>query len=212
MKAARIGLCYLLALAACGSQAVTPSAGNDGGAADDSAGDGGAVDHGMSDRVPVQHRAQAAACPTDRAPGGCPYKGSTISSCLADSDCSDGGTNGRCQSVYASGAGVCMCTYDACFSDADCHTTELCLCVSSGNRCVPANCRADADCGPGSFCSPSIGDCGAVYGVHGYYCHGPNDTCVDDADCPTMPGQVEGACFYDRTTGAWHCANLSCPG
>jgi hypothetical protein len=69
----------------------------------------------------------------------------------------------------------------------------------------------DADCGPGTFCSPSVGSCGAPAGIIGYYCHGPNDKCIDDADCPSTITQPQ-VCWYNALTAAWHCGFPICTG
>src|SRR5581483_2271997 len=108
--------------------------------------------------------------------------------CLADTDCS-AGQNGRCLPTPGI-ACVPECSYDVCRTDTDCATGGPCACRASStdstpNVCVPGNCLVDSDCGPSGFCSPSglIGTCGI-----GYYCHTPNDSCVDDADCASNEG------------------------
>jgi hypothetical protein len=129
--------------------------------------------------------------------------------CSSDSNCTDGGANGRC---IESGGGVlyCSCTYDTCADDAACPTGSTCACHgspytgSAGNTCTPGNCRVDADCGGGAgYCSPSydVNSCGSLAG---YYCHTPDDQCVDDSDCTssTMGPQV---CAYSTTTARWQC-------
>jgi hypothetical protein len=73
------------------------------------------------------------------------------------------------------------------------------------NVCLGGNCRVDADCGPGGYCSPSFGSCGAYAGVVGYYCHTAKDKCVDDAECASD-------CRYDTIMGAWACGTSSCAG
>lgn len=98
---------------------------------------------------------------------------------------------------------------------------------SRANACVTeSNCAVDADCGPDGYCSPSVVNdfcncpttalcpdsaacyadgtkvpcvCGDSCG-HGYYCHTPNDTCLDDSDC------AQGTCNYDRLDQLWRCA------
>jgi hypothetical protein len=129
--------------------------------------------------------------------------------CSSDSSCTDGGANGRC---VESGGGVlyCSCTYDTCADDAACPTGSTCACHGSpyvggaGNTCTPGNCRVDADCGGGAgYCSPSydVNSCGSLAG---YYCHTPDDQCVDDSDCAssTMGPQI---CAYSTTTARWQC-------
>ena len=119
----------------------------------------------------------------------------------------------------------CTCTYDTCTTDADCtQSGGPCECrpaaqsngqgivapaTSASNICLIGNCRVDANCGAGGYCSPSFGSCGNYAGVVGYYCHTAKDKCVDDADCAA---QGAGDCRYDQTTSAWACATSQCVG
>jgi len=81
---------------------------------------------------------------------------------------------------------IAACSYDECFSDADCPANTPCECRDSAssaaaNRCLSgSDCRVDSDCGPGNFCSPS--QFGQWCGFR-YYCHTASDTCLDDSDC-----------------------------
>jgi hypothetical protein len=91
------------------------------------------------------------------------------------------------------------------------------------NSCVHGGeCRIDADCGPGGYCSPSqVGvlcvcpspalcdpgpcgsgscACGDACG-HAYYCHTSRDACIDDSDCGP-----EATCNYDKLEKRWTCA------
>jgi hypothetical protein len=44
-------------------------------------------------------------------------------------------------------------------------------------------------------------------GVAGFYCHTPNDRCMNDSDCPTND------CGYDSAVGYWSCQSIAlCPG
>lgn len=114
--------------------------------------------------APMYHRPDAAQCAAPRPPGSCPGVGSD---CASDSDCTDGGANGRCSRNGIQSAG-CTCTYDACQKDTDCAAGQLCVCHDSpyswrGNSCMAGNCRVDEDCGPGGYCSPAPGvRCAAV--------------------------------------------------
>ena len=175
----------------------------------------------MSGRVPQKHRAAATMCPTDRSAGSCPNPMSTDGGyfCGADSECT-AGRNGRCfQAPRVLG---CTCTYDTCTTDADCaQMGGPCECRTDvqgivapvnpqTNVCMAGNCRVDADCGAGSYCSPSLGSCGNYGGIVGYYCHTAKDKCVDDADCAAQGG---GDCRFDTTTTkAWACATSQCAG
>jgi hypothetical protein len=159
-------------------------------------------------RTPLLHRSAGATCPTERAPGlndGPPFKCSALPCpmCGRDSDCTNG-TNGRCLSGPDS---IAACSYDECFSDADCPASTPCDCrdsasSSTANRCLSgSDCRVDSDCGPGNFCSPSQHGqwCGFKY-----HCHTVSDTCLDDSDC------VGAGCNFDEQTGHWACGG-DCP-
>jgi hypothetical protein len=140
-------------------------------------------------------------------------------SCLADSDCT-AGSNGRCDSAFRN-IYSCVCSYDTCTTDADCaQLGGPCQCrpeaqtagqgiaapmTTATNFCLGGNCRVDADCGPGGYCSPSFGSCGAFGGVVGYYCHTAHDKCIDDADCSID-------CRFDPMTNVWACGMSACAG
>jgi hypothetical protein len=69
---------------------------------------------------------------------------------------------------------------------------------------VQGNCRIDADCGAGGYCSPSIGvnTCGFL---GGYYCHTPADACINDTDCSQSGSGGPQVCTYSTTDGRWEC-------
>ena len=126
--------------------------------------------------------------------------------CSSDSACT-AGADGRC--VQSTGGAVfCMCTYDTCTHDLDCATGQTCACHGSpytfgqGSACIAGNCRVDADCGAGNYCSPAYNamSCGSLLGT---FCHTPNDLCVDDADCGTSSGPQ--VCTYSTSAGHWQC-------
>src|SRR5262249_3727774 len=132
------------------------------------------------------------------------------------------GHNGRCT---GNGHDGWTCTYDECFTDADCVRTidggvqkGLCGCGAlrfGNNACFyGGNCVVDADCGPPGkgFCSPSYGSCGNYGGVVGYFCHKPDDTCTNDVDCGAT-GQVNDPyCAYSPTVGHFVCGTTHCVG
>lgn len=160
-------------------------------------------------REPLRHRVAAEACDNMRPPG---FEGEPIegAECAQDSDCVDG-ENGRCTAgrfIY--------CSYDRCFADADCANGMgggVCGCEGAAfddsNVCLGGNCQVDADCGPQGFCSPTFGGCGNYSGVEAYYCHTPDDECIDDADCMDMP---EGYCAFAPERGLWACSYSHCVG
>ena len=157
----------------------------------------------------VKHRAVGTTCPTTR-PAVTPTKGGEFPyprGCAVDADCTKG-KNGRC-TLHPSRE--LECDYDQCLSDKDCGG-GVCECRgatdSFANVCRGGNCAIDADC-KGFACSPSLGGCGHLGGVFGYYCHTAQDQCTNDADCP---GKKEGACRFLPTAGAFKCSNEECSG
>jgi hypothetical protein len=175
----------------------------------------GATDTGAADApglVPMNHRADDSQCLTPRGPGTCaPTTGSGLM-CTADSQCADGGADGRCTASGGGPAG-CSCTYDACQTDSDCGAGQLCVCHGSaysygGNACMPGSCRVDSDCGAAGYCSPAHGTTNCGY-VSGYYCHTPRDLCVNDSDCSSTSGAD--VCTWSATDNRWECqAALFC--
>ncbi|MGH7269385.1 MAG: hypothetical protein ACREJ3_03060 [Polyangiaceae bacterium] len=128
------------------------------------------------------------------------YLGCSYDGCFSDSDCA-GGVPCECRPSATSGW---------------------------ANVCQPgSNCAVDSNCGPGGYCSPSLVDdlcfcqstalcpdsgtectangnsvlcaCGDSC-AHGYFCHTPCDTCVDDSDCGN-----QGTCNYDVVDRRWEC-------
>jgi hypothetical protein len=157
----------------------------------------------------------------------CPLDGGLLD-CTSDTDCSDG-TNGRCfreRSDCETGCSYDACSVDSdCGGTAPCECRASAADVAA-NRCETGSaCRVDSDCGNNGYCSPSLLDelcfclstalcgsdshcyagstevpcsCGDSCG-HGYFCHTPSDTCIDDSDCDG------GACDYDQLAQRWQC-------
>ena len=149
-----------------------------------------------SAREPLHHRASAVTCPRT---------GLTAS-------CEETGTCGG-PGWWACDAGACV--YDQCVTDDECGATGVCTCIgekrgfgaqSFGNDCVPSDCRTDADCCPGEWCSPSD-DYGSFYGTQSYHCHTAQDECIDDVDC--VNDAVVMICVFDPVVGHWACSNVS---
>jgi hypothetical protein len=168
--------------------------------------------------VPLVHRPSAPTCPSDRPTYNCGehVTGPPVS-CHLDSDCVSG-SNGRC---VGNGHDGCSCSYDTCTSDAGCPSGTLCDCrdqwhygTNGPNQCLPSNCRVDADCGPGGYCSPTFSDCGAYSGVTGWFCHTAADTCTNDSDCSGVDGGLFGTpyCAYRPEVGHWACSTSQCAG
>lgn len=70
------------------------------------------------------------------------------------------------------------CHY-GCLTDADCGTSQLCLCSDVGGICVTALCHTDAECGRESRCV-GYEQCRETW----FTCESPSDQCQADADCP----------------------------
>jgi hypothetical protein len=126
--------------------------------------------------------------------------------CLFDSDCTVG-ENARC----STGGEMAYCSADKCFDDAACNFGGPCACegaeLGTGNTCLSGNCKTDADCGPDGYCSPSSICPGGR--VTGYYCHTPQDSCIDDSDCVNGL-QPAGFCAHDSALGHWACSDAGC--
>ncbi len=185
-----------------------------------------------SAREPDQHRPSGSLCPSQRSAvsttpkAGC-SEADAFTECLLDSEC-PGSNNGRC--VFGPHfACVSACQYDDCYSDAEC-PGQACVCRADAsspgaNYCDSAgNCRVDADCGEGGYCSPSLlgGGCtclsaaycdppepGAACGDscgHGYFCHSARDGCLDDSDCKS-----DEHCAFDKVEQRFSCQGCLIP-
>lgn len=159
--------------------------------------------------TPDNHRAEAVVCdetrpPTEYLPG--PDDGEWP--CTQDADCTEG-NNGRCSAMPRWGW---ECTYDDCFDDSGCGDT-VCGCGadwgSDANSCYGGNCQLDSDCGENSFCSPSFDTCGYYSGVVAYFCHTPEDECLNDSDCTA---EAEGYCMFNSGGDRWVCGYSHCAG
>lgn len=161
-------------------------------------------------KVPEVHRAAAVSCPTTRPPGSASAPPEFDNKCTSDAECT-AGKNGRCYGSFTPN----VCTYDECFTDADCKTA-VCDCRNGGaigqpNKCILGNCRTDADCS-GNYCSPSgtllaSGCTGPSSGSIGYFCHTAKDQCTDDKDC----GDPIARCMFEPELLGWKCVKVLCP-
>ena len=115
---------------------------------------------GASLPEPEKHRPDDPPCARERAapPFEVHHEWVDHAECERHADC-DEGDNGRCDSFTHSGGTSYFCTYDSCFSDDECGG-GVCDCGENTaygqNKCLDAgDCRVNADCGPGGWCSPS---------------------------------------------------------
>jgi hypothetical protein len=108
----------------------------------------------------------------------------------------------------------CVCV-TPCMNDDDCDPGEICLCaftapgglvpvsVSNGaRRCIPADCRTDADCAP-YRCGIAIGACGGVAGAR---CHTALDGCEGSDPCPDPYCSGPAHCYFNTSSEKWICA------
>lgn len=163
----------------------------------------------VAPQEPESHREVAMMCDDVREPSltmADPNQQVGGGECGSDADCTDG-DNGRC----IQGRGQ-FCTYDTCYADSDCGT-GVCECGQGvgNNHCVSqGNCQVDTDCSGGQFCSPSLGSCGPYGGVVGYFCHTPEDECVNDSDC--TGSSPDAHCSFNEESDRWTCSTAFCVG
>jgi hypothetical protein len=132
----------------------------------------------------------------------------TITACRVDADCTEG-RNGRCLRLSNHGGigpslEATMCSYDACFRDADCGSPlAACYCGNRtdtdpgmGHSCSVGDCATDADCGADHYCRR---------GPNGRRCHSPADTCVEETECGPGLQCTRGA------SGVWACEAHTSP-
>lgn len=167
-------------------------------------------------RAPKVHRASATDCPVVKPPENpyIPEAGTGApTDCHSNAECT-AGRNGRCDGNPHDGY---RCTYDACYSDGECGG-GVCACSgasrATNNVCLAGGCRVDADCGGAGFCSPTLGSCGHYGKAVAYYCHTPEDECIDDEDCAgASPSSGQsGYCAYEKSIGHWKCSTAECVG
>lgn len=199
---------FLLIFALAGCEADADP--QDAGAADGRVTDGRVADQGVDDAGPAPALHRATAEPCDRIRSEQSYDPNPENAeCQVHADCTEG-ENGRC---VGNGHDGWYCTYDLCFADSECE--NVCACEggfrSDHNICIPGNCRVDADCGAGGFCSPSLGSCGHYDKFAGYWCRTAQDTCLNDADCETAEAP-QGYCAWLPEAGHWGCSTSECVG
>jgi hypothetical protein len=141
-----------------------------------------------------------------------PYFDAGTVACSTLADCGDGG---GLDSFLGCLHG--FCSFDQCLTDTDCPSGQACGCANQFggnaihyNRCVPAQCRQNSDCGTGGICSPSSG--AYCSSLSGYYCHSPADTCTTNADCCNST-LSSSECLYSEALGHFACqAQVVCSG
>lgn len=172
---------------------------------------------------PAEHRAAATTCTSTRSTvdwsaqqaidqqmGWGPIE------CRSDADCT-AAADGRCA---RKGDGYYTCTYHECAQDSDCPSgAQVCGCGLGdlqANVCLQGDCRTDADCGAGVYCSPTSVMCDREFGPAAteYRCTQPQDECLADTDCASCAsGQTcshPGWCAWDASQGHRVCAYRQC--
>lgn len=167
--------------------------------------DGGDVD--APDGALIDAGAIGTCDPTRVRPRGDPPTSSGI--CTSDEECTDG-VNGRCSRFGTTN----LCTYDQCFTDADCREGFRCACDAGhqlANVCVEDHCDscAEVDCAVSWGCEGPHHN--PPYGAVALECHTPEDECRTKLDCPAFQ-------FCTRGPGSpgepllpyWRCSAVMC--
>jgi hypothetical protein len=97
-----------------------------------------------------------------------------------------------------------------CLTDEDCGQGSACVCGSqpgraAWNQCLPAECRAMADC-PGGRCLLSLGTTCCGNGHTGLVCSRAASGCSSGEDCAGNGI----ACLYDTTLDRFECRPFGC--
>jgi hypothetical protein len=130
----------------------------------------------------------------------------TFDQCTRDSDC-PGDVPCACRSTSSDSAPNVCATASNCRVDADCGAAGFCSPSLVNNPC---QCFSESFCAPGSSGCTATGVDGATKQVrcscggncgHGYFCHTPTDSCLDDSDC------AGGICTFDLNSQVWLCAS-----
>lgn len=152
---------------------------------------------------PFHPSAESAIPPEYRGEAGASNEGANFNfQCEFDSECTVG-TYGDCQFYYRAFDQVyagTRCSY-GCQVDADCDVGFVCECSGGNNRCVPATCTTDADCGANKLCLRSEYFNGCDYITH-YGCQSERDECARGEDCP-----IDKGCGFD---GHHKCIEPNC--
>jgi len=147
-----------------------------------------------------------------------PGIGSPENECTTDDDCEGDGDGARCLDAWQGmGATLCTCYTPDCFEDADCPGLAVCSCGKTDasyfcggpsyksclHECLFSDCRTDADCGEGKFCSPSWDFCG--WQIQGYHCHDHDVAeCFSSWECM---GAEHWGCNFENGEG-WICQEI----
>ncbi|MEI9953655.1 MAG: ferritin-like domain-containing protein [Pseudomonadota bacterium] len=123
-----------------------------------------------------------------------------MSQCKFDADCKEH-PYGWCSNI--SQGNESFCAY-GCVKDSDCADDLLCECGEPVGRCVPADCKSNADCQGGFLCKAydSSGGCGLTR----YTCQSASDTCGSDLDCAGPTEQ----CRFDAIASRFRCIPGTC--
>jgi hypothetical protein len=128
----------------------------------------------------------------------------TYDTCASDSDC-PASEPCACRASASDSTPNACATGSNCRVDTDCGPCGFCSPSLVNNYCQcmsPDFCEPDSgscsEC-DANGCTQVSCTCGGNCG-HGYFCHTPQDTCVNDSDCP-----VGNTCNYYVPSGLWRC-------
>lgn len=114
-------------------------------------------------------------------------------------------------SIFQTGKVLCPFSTGNCACDSDCGRGQQCLCDyangggwpdQDGNRCVPSDCRSDADC-DGERCRAEVLFCGTYGYPVEFHCTSPEDDCDTHTTCIEQGLQY---CEYDGTVELFTCS------
>jgi len=134
--------------------------------------------------------------------------GCSYDQCFADSECEGGPC--LCRPSSSSSAAN-QCFAGNCKVDSDCGHDGYCSpslpCYGCGGYCPSYTGPCPADSGDECSAGPCICSTGPnLCPTLGYYCHTPDDSCVNDSDCA---GGTQ--CLYNVVKQAWACLGAECP-
>jgi hypothetical protein len=156
---------------------------------------------GYAECAGVVTRQEPGSCEQTPEPPSCelPDAEEYVGDCISDAHCSAGATCRQTQS-----ADICVCE-QSCVADEDCGAGEICLCGAAyggRNKCIPADCASNAECGDLS-CQVSKDGCN-TFQYPRAACRSRSDACQTDADCGAT-----GFCISTSPGAPWECVSAA---